>query len=96
MASRKKLKKEINNLCYEVVSDCFTYNLVHENANRDKVMKIITGASELRNELITRVGHPEEPGDSKKLKKHYSKIREDLRKGMDQAFKKLSALSQKT
>jgi len=95
MASRKKLKKEINDLCYEVVSDCFTYNLVHENANRNEVMKIISGAIELRNELISQLGHPEEQGDKKAIKKHYSKIRKDLTKGMDNAFKKLSALSRK-
>jgi len=95
MASRKKLKKEINNLCYEVVSDCFTYNLVHEDANREKVMKIITAAIELRNELISRLGHPENADDPKSQKKHFTKIRNDLRKGMDSLFQKLSALSSK-
>mgnify|MGYP001031588807 CR=1 FL=1 len=95
MASRKNLKKEINDLCYEVVSDCFTYHLVHEDANRDKVMKIITGAIELRNELIARMGHPEDPGDPQAVKRHYSGIRNDLHRGMDDWFRKLSALSAK-
>ena len=94
MASVKDLKKEINTLCYEVVSDCFTYNLVNEEKNKDKVLKIITETIQVRNDLINKLNHPPET-DKKELKKHYQAIRTEMVKGMDKSLKKLSALSAK-
>jgi len=90
MASIKDLKKCINDLTYEVVSDCFTYLLINDNKNRDKVLKIISGTIKNRNELVTRVNHL--PVGEKKSK-YFGKIRADLSRKMDQSFLKLSKLS---
>lgn len=90
MASIKDLKKSINDLTYEVVSDCFTYLLINDNKNRDKVLKIISATVKDRNELVTRMNHF--PAEEKK-KRYFGKIKADLIKKMDQSFQKLSKLS---
>jgi len=95
MASLKKLKKNINRLCYEVVSDCFTYILVNEDKNKDSVVKIISETIQTRNELISRLNKPSEEVDPAKMKKHYRSVKDDLIKGMDQSLNKLSKLSAK-
>ena len=95
MASIKNLKKEINNLCYEVVSDCFTYILVNEDKNRDAVLKIISETISFRNDLIGKLQNPDEEITSKGLKKYYKTLRTELLSGMDKSLKKLSTLSKK-
>ncbi len=93
MSSIKGLKKEIGDLTYEVVSDCFTYILVNNDKNKDKVLKIISEAVSLRNQLISRLGHYEGERKARLVKIHYTKIREDLHTGMDKSFQKLSKLA---
>ncbi len=93
MASLRNLKKEINDLCYEVVSDCFTYILVHEEKNTKAAMKIITDTIRLRNDLIGRLKMPADAKTSTDMKKHCLKVRKDMISGMDKSLKKLSTLS---
>ncbi len=95
MPSRKNLKKQINELTYEVVSDCFTYLTIHEEKNRQKVLDIITEMVKYRNELIHRVNNYDKIKTPKEIKSHYRKIKKDLLSAMDKSFLKLSKLSQK-
>ena len=95
MPSRKDLKKQINNLTYEVVSDCFTYLLIHEEKNRQKVLNIITETVKYRNELIHHVNNFDKIKTPKEIKSHCRKIKKDLLSAMDKSLLKLSKLSQK-
>jgi len=90
MASIKNLKKCINDLTYEVVSDCFTNLLTNEDKNKDKVLKIISETIKNRNDLIRRVN---QFSKEKNKTKYFGSIRTDLMKKMDQSFSKLSKLS---
>ena len=92
MASRRELKKDIDYLTYEVISDCYTYmNLYHEK-NDDAVIKIINETVEMRNDLIIRVNHPDGKDNPKLVKDHFKQIRVDLFKSIDGAFQNLSNL----
>jgi len=93
MSSIKALKKEIGNITYEVVSDCFSYILVNEDKNKDKVLSIISEIIALRNDLIYRIGHYDGDDKTSGQKAYYANIREDLYNGMDKSLQKLSKLA---
>ena len=79
MASIRKLKDEINRLTFELINECFTFKNLHPEKN-GQVDEVIRKIVQLRNELISRTNHPEINDDSKRIKTHYRKIRNDLEK----------------
>lgn len=93
MASIRWLKKEINRLTFEVVSDCFTFMEVHPEKGNKELQKIITDTILLRNEIISRINQSQKkdnPGFSKRATRG---IITEFYKGIDQSFVKLSKLS---
>lgn len=93
MASRRELKKDINYLTYEVISDCYTYMILNSGKNEDQVLSIITDTVETRNDLIHRVNNQEEKGNRKAVKLHYRGIFDDLLGKIDNSFERLSKLT---
>lgn len=93
MASVKNVKKDIDYLVSEVVSDCYTYLYLHGDKNRDKVISIIDDVVNRRNEFIQRANKPEKGLDKKQVRKHYKELYSDLLKNIDESFTKLSDLS---
>ena len=59
MANKRSLKKDIDYLVYEVVSDCFTVMSVKPADKGEELAEVISDAVILRNELIARVNHPD-------------------------------------
>jgi len=90
MASIKNLKKDIDYLIFEVVSDCFTAMSVKPDKNSDKLLKIISDAINLRNELFSRLNHPDGKNNPVKVKKYFRKLRSDLVVGVDKLFDQIS------
>lgn len=77
MPSRRDLKKDINLLTHELLTECYAYK--HYNPSKETVVNKKIGAIlKKRNELIYRVNHPEGNSDPKHLKDHYNKIIKDL------------------
>lgn len=91
MASRKRLKKDIDYLSFEVISDCYNYNYLHSK-NKDEVMEIVKDTIVSRNNLIARVNHPDGKDNAKIVKAYYKAIYTDLFKNVDESFTKLSDL----
>ncbi|WP_372751052.1 hypothetical protein [Labilibaculum sp.] len=94
MASRRRLKKDIDYLCFEVISDCYNYNYLHPE-NKDEVMEIVKNTIVSRNELIARVNHPDGKDNAKIVKAYYKAVYTDLIKNVDESFQKLSNLIKK-
>lgn len=92
MASVRKLKKDIDYLIFEVISDCFTFGTLHPEDKADEVSSIISDAVNLRNDLIMRVNNPESTDNSKVLRSHFQQITKDLFIGVDQLCSRLSLL----
>jgi hypothetical protein len=92
MASIRELKKDIDYLIFEVISDCFVYTGFHSE-KEEKVTDIVNSAVELRNDLIARVNNPEGEGEPKAVRAHFKKIEKDLVEGVDNLFERLSSLS---
>jgi hypothetical protein len=95
MPSVRKLKKDINSLIFEVISDCFTFGTLHPDDKAEEVSGIISDCVSLRNDLIMRINNPEVKDDQKALKAHFGKIEKDLFTGVDGLCRRLSALSGK-
>jgi len=95
MASVRGLKKDIDSLIFEVISDCFVYSGLHPDDDSDKVSGIISDAVNLRNDLIARVNSPDGKDNPKIVKAYYKSIEKDLVSGADKLFNKLSSLTKK-
>ena len=79
MASIKELKDDINYITYDLINECFTFKNYHPE-NGGEADKAIREIVRLRNEFVSRVNHPENKEDAKKLRAHFNKIRVDLGK----------------
>ena len=92
MPSIRKLKKDIDLLVFEVISDCFTFGTLHPDIQAEEVSSIITDAVSLRNDLIHRVNNPASGEDQKAVRSHYRMIEKDLYVGTDKLCSRLSSL----
>ena len=95
MASIRGLKKDIDSLIFEVISDCFVFSGVHPDNKTDEVSAIITDAVNFRNDLIARVNNPDGKDNPKILKAYYKTLEKDLLSGVDKLFNRLSSLTKK-
>jgi hypothetical protein len=95
MASVKNLKRDIDNLIFEVISDCFIYTGLHPDNKAEDVSDIVADAVGLRNDLIARANNPDDKDNPKTVRKHYQAIKADLSTGVDKLCNSLSALSKK-
>ena len=95
MASVRELKKDIDFLVFEVISDCFVYSNLHPDNKTDELTALINDAVELRNELIARVNNPDGKDNPKIVKAYYKTVSKDLMLGVDKLFERLSAISAK-
>jgi hypothetical protein len=95
MASVRELKKDIDYLIFEVISDCFVYSNIHPENKTDDLSVLISDAVEFRNDLIARVNNPDGKDNPKIVKTYYKTVGKDLLTGVDKLFERLSALSSK-
>ena len=95
MASVRELKKDIDYLVFEVISDCFTYSNIHSDNKSDELSTLISDAVEFRNDLIARVNNPDGKDNPKIVKAYYKTVEKDLLTGVDKLFERLSAFSSK-
>ena len=95
MASIRELKKDIDYLVFEVVSDCMVYSNLHPENESDEISVLISDAVEFRNDLIARVNNPDGKDNPKIVKSYYKTVEKDLIAGVDKLFERLSNLSSK-
>jgi hypothetical protein len=95
MASIRILKKDIDYLIFEVISDSLVHAELNPDNKRDEVSGIISDAVALRNDLITRINNPAEKHEPKALRAHFQSVKKDLIEGVDKLFNRLSSLSKK-
>jgi hypothetical protein len=95
MASVRELKKDIDYLIYEVISDCFVFSGLHPEMKSDEVSAIISDAVDFRNDLIARVNNPDGKDNPKIVKAYYKSVEKDLLSGVDKLFSRLSMMTKK-
>ncbi len=95
MSSVRGLKKDIDSMIFEVISDCFVYTGHNPEESAEKVSAIISDAVNLRNDLIARVNNPDGKDNAKLVKSYYKSVEKDLASGTDKLFERLSSLKKK-
>ncbi|MBK7713514.1 MAG: hypothetical protein IPN67_08860 [Bacteroidales bacterium] len=93
MASVRELKKDIDYLIYEVISDCFVFSELHPEIKSDELSALISEAVDFRNDLIARVNNPDGKDNPKIVKAYYKTLQKDLLTGVDKLFTRLSDLT---
>jgi len=93
MASLRDLKKDIDYLIFEVISDCFAYSNLHPENKTDELTALIADAVAFRNDLIARVNNPDGKDNPKIVKAYYKAVSKDLLVGVDKLFERLSGLT---
>ncbi len=89
MANLRIVKKDIDFLLSEVISDCWTFIYINPDKKSEEAVEIMNEAIELRNNLYSRVNNP----DKTNIKAFYKAINQDLLKGVDSLFVKISSLT---
>ena len=77
MSNKRKLKKDVNYIAYELLTECFTLRHFHPAVEEKKFEETIQQVVNKRNELISRVNNPE-LREGENLKSYYNKIREEM------------------
>ncbi|MBR4387786.1 MAG: hypothetical protein IKT00_01240 [Prevotella sp.] len=91
MPNKKALKKTINNICNDVLSECIAVSLYSGHADPSTVEALITSIIITRNDFVSRISHPE-PGMKPKV--YYDQLAADFSKQMTEILDQLNALSE--
>ncbi len=91
MPNKKNLKKTINNICNDVLSECVAASLYSGKTDPGTVESIITSIIITRNDFVNRISHPE-PG--MEAKAYYDHLANDFSKQMGEILDQINALNQ--
>jgi hypothetical protein len=80
MANIRDLKKDINHLASEIITEAYVRKMIFDNINDDDFKKVVVDAIEFRNDLIAKVNHPDGKSDPKKVKAFFKGVRTDMKK----------------
>ncbi|MDR2563527.1 MAG: hypothetical protein LBC98_06240 [Prevotellaceae bacterium] len=95
MARIKSLKKDIDFLMNELITDCQLFIITRPEQNSPEAEKIINQAVELWNQLYERTNNPDGKHDRKLVRQHYKSIEKDLLVQTHEMFAQISALAAK-
>ncbi|HNX54258.1 MAG TPA: hypothetical protein PLG33_09020 [Prolixibacteraceae bacterium] len=92
MASRQRLKKEIDYIVSDLIVDCFTFMTMQNEPNKPEVLEIVQNTLNLRSELRLQSNHPEKRGESQSIKNYYDNIAKVLVDNIEASYEKLGKL----
>ena len=92
MANKRTLKKEINYITGELLSECLFHKYLISNVDSDKVDALIGKIVGIQDDFLCRVGANGDK-DPKKVKFYYKKLRADFDSAIDGVFEDLAALN---
>ncbi|MBR3872027.1 MAG: hypothetical protein IKJ22_04795 [Paludibacteraceae bacterium] len=78
MASRRALKKDINYLYSELLTECFKLSIISPKENHDKIEVLFNKIFLSSNDFIIRTGKPDGKDNPKLVKAYYKKLGQDL------------------
>ena len=89
MSSLRMLKKDIDYLVDEVVTDAYLSLYFHPE-RKDDIVGIIQDTVRLRNSLFEKANNPAEKKNKSLVRKHYAQVRREMFDGIDSLFVRLS------
>ncbi len=94
MASIRDLKRDINSLFFELLSDALIFSSLREEKGVE-AQNLIEEAVASRNEFIERVKNPYGKDKSVRKRAYYTSLRRELTETVNEYFRKLSLLAEK-
>lgn len=92
MASKQRLKKEIDYIVSDLVVDCFTFINMRQKAENEDVLQIVQDTLNLRGELRYQTNHPENKAEGQSVKNYYDNIAKVLVDNVESSYGKLGKL----
>ena len=74
MASRQRLKKEIDYVVSDLILDCFTFINMRAKTENEDVLQIVQESLNLRGDLLNQVNHPENKTETQTVKNYFDNI----------------------
>jgi len=92
MASRQRLKKEIDYVVSDLVLDCFTFINMRAKTENEDVLQIVQESLNLRGDLLNQVNHPENKSETQTVKSYFDNIAKVLIDTVEESYVKLGKL----
>jgi hypothetical protein len=92
MASRQRLKKEIDYVVSDLILDCFTFINMRAKTENEDVLQIVQDTLNLRGDLINQVNHPENKTEMQTIKSYFDNIAKVLIDTVEESYVKLGKL----
>ncbi len=88
MASKKVLKKDINNIMTYLIDQCYMIEFL-DSTKKKETDKLVDEMVDIYNEVLSKVNDRK----IKNPKPHYKKLKEDFQKSTDEIIKKIDKLA---
>jgi hypothetical protein len=92
MASVRNLKKDINYLTSEIVTEVYVRKMLFDEIKEADFKKVVVDAINFRNDLIAKVNHPDGKDNPKKIKAFFKDIKEEMDKKFSELIKSINQL----
>jgi hypothetical protein len=96
MASVKNLKKDIDYLMSQVLTDCFHVLEVNNKVDEAEIMLLVNDVVSKHYELRMKAQHPDGKDAPEKVKTFYKSLVNEMLASADSSFEKLSAIVKKS
>ena len=80
MASKRALKKNINDLTGELLNECFAFSFFHPDTKSKQVTETMWTLAHTRNELISRINRklPKQNRNRQSVRSFYKTLKNDV------------------
>lgn len=92
MASRRKLKKTIQFVSSELITDVYFRCLMSKQIDNQKVDNLVIDIMALSKEFILRANHPDGTENPKRVKIYFRKLFSDWQIAMEKTIKEIESL----
>lgn len=96
MASKRKLKRDIEYMGADMFADAYNLRQVAKEEDVEKVDQIINKVLSWIDDSILRVGHPNGKDNQQLVKKYYRDLKEKLAKDVETIYNEMAELVEKT
>ncbi len=93
MATVRELKKDINFLTSEILSQCFVKVSLLENLKEEDVQPIMVETLKMRHELISKVNHRSGRHSKQLIKNYFADVRRNLLEQTTELLNKIEAVN---
>jgi len=90
MASIRTLKKDINFLTSELVTQAYLNQILFDKISDEELVNYIAEALDYRNNLVERTNHPDGKDNPKLVRVYYKNLRKDMLEQFSVLYDKLA------